>query len=127
MAPTTAFFNRFLNARVGGREYGPFAYLRYWVTGGDWDGNKRTIKSVYLGKEIALAIQHHVAQEGLDANKSVHLQWLLENVPIALELAKELNRNGREGPQRKKFGRVSVGKSSVAIQQTEILPGTFYF
>lgn len=41
----------------GGREYGPFAYLRYWATGGDWNGTKRVIKSMYLGKEIALAIE----------------------------------------------------------------------
>jgi hypothetical protein len=41
----------------GGKGYGPFAYLRYWATGGGWDGTKHVTKSLYLGKEIALAIQ----------------------------------------------------------------------
>jgi hypothetical protein len=41
----------------GGKAYGPFAYLRYWTTGGSWDASKQVIKSLYLGKEIALAIQ----------------------------------------------------------------------
>ena len=39
----------------------------------------------------ALAIQHHTSPEGLDVDKSVHLQWLVENLPIALHLTKELN------------------------------------
>jgi hypothetical protein len=48
--------------RRAGREYGPFAYLRYWVTGGDWNRNKRTMKSVYLGKEIALALNNQPSE-----------------------------------------------------------------
>jgi hypothetical protein len=41
----------------GGKVYGPSAYLWYWATGGGRDGSKQVIKSLYLGKEIALAIQ----------------------------------------------------------------------
>lgn len=39
----------------------------------------------------ALAIQHHTSPEGLDVEKSIRLQWLVENLPIALHLTKELN------------------------------------
>jgi hypothetical protein len=42
-----------------------------------------------------------------------------------LHSAKELNRDGRDDPQRKKIGRASIGKVA-ATGQTEIT-GNFYF
>jgi hypothetical protein len=36
--------------------FGPYAYLRIWATGGDWDHTRKIPKSKYLGKAIGQAI-----------------------------------------------------------------------
>jgi hypothetical protein len=36
--------------------FGPYAYLRIWATGGDWDHNRKIPRSKYLGKVIGQAI-----------------------------------------------------------------------
>ena len=36
--------------------FGPYAYLRIWATGGDWDRHRKIPRSKYLGKAIGQAI-----------------------------------------------------------------------
>src|SRR5260221_6885191 len=36
--------------------FGPYAYLRVWATGGDWDHDRKIPRSKYLGKAIGQAI-----------------------------------------------------------------------
>lgn len=32
--------------------FGPYAYLRIWATGGDWEHDRKITRSKYLGKDI---------------------------------------------------------------------------
>lgn len=45
------------------RGRGPYAYLRVWASGGDWDRKKSILRNVYLGKDLATAIVRGIITE----------------------------------------------------------------
>lgn len=60
--------------------YGPYAYLRRWATGGGRSRRRHTLKSHYLGKDIALCVINGVMSEAqlIDAFEANRLDQLKE-------------------------------------------------
>lgn len=60
------FTRRRTNASTGEEQkkvYGPYAYLRIWTSKGDGLKRTRSLRSVYLGKEISVALQKNLVTE----------------------------------------------------------------
>jgi hypothetical protein len=78
--------------------FGPYAYLRIWATGGDWNHDRKIPRSKYLGKVIGQAI-YNQPPEVVEAVKERVLAAMergqLETVKA--EIQAELEQKGRNG------------------------------
>jgi len=62
-----------------GKIHGPYLYLRVWATGGGWEGRKKRLENIYIGRK-ALAVAYEqglvISDEIIDAYYSGTLDVL---------------------------------------------------